>query len=239
MLDTGIYLSALAADSQALADLATDLAAPVPACPQWKVGDLVTHLGGVYSWVHLVLEGNGERPSGSRATPPDDQDRLLAWFLEQRAAVLDGLTTREPDAPAGNCTGLEGTFNVNWWRRRQAMETAIHLVDMQQANGTDRPVAPELAADGVDELLTSFLSRVPLEGATGTLHLHCTDTEGEWVIDFNGDRAVTRREHAKADAAVRGPASDLFLLVWNRRSLDGLEVFGQRETAEVLARVRI
>jgi uncharacterized protein (TIGR03083 family) len=245
MLDTGAHLSALAADSQAFADLATDLDRPVPACPDWKVADLVAHLGAVYSLVRGALTAEGGRPSRSRDQAPAAHDELLPWFLEERRAVLEELTDREPDAPAWNFTGVAGTFHVGWWRRRQAMETAIHLVDLQQANGAVVPVAPELAADGVDEALTELLPRAVgrspglIEGASGTLHLHCTDTDGEWMIDFDGQVPVTRREHAKGDAAVRGPASELFLLVWNRRSLEGLEVFGQRETAEILNRIHV
>jgi hypothetical protein len=40
-----------------------------------------------------------------------------------------------------------------------------------------------------------------------------------------------RREHAKADVAVRGPASALELFLYNRRGPDGLEVFGDEAKA--------
>ncbi|HET6873921.1 MAG TPA: SCP2 sterol-binding domain-containing protein, partial [Acidimicrobiales bacterium] len=135
------------------------------------------------------------------------------------------------------------TFHVGWWRRRQAMETAIHLFDMERAFGEPKPIAPELASDGVDELVGSFLpgylSRKPVAELDGTLHLHCTDVDGEWVLDFREGTVDVRREHAKADAALRGPASDLFLWVWNRVPLDSgaFEVFGRREIAEAFAQV--
>jgi uncharacterized protein (TIGR03083 family) len=244
MFDTGVHLSSLAADSQAFADRATGLDAAVPTCPDWTVGDLVAHLGRIYSWVCLVLDAAGERPTGRRAPAPNERDALVPWFLDQRAAVLDALTSREPGEKAWNFSFDPDTFYVSWWRRRQAMETSIHLYDIQTAAGAPAPIAPELAADGIDEVLTVFLpgatniSADPVEGITGTLHLHCTDTDGEWVVDFNGPAPLARREHAKADAAIRGPASDLFLLVWNRRPLDGLEVFGPRETAEAFSRIK-
>ena len=44
-------------------------------------------------------------------------------------------------------------------------------------------------------------------------------------VRADGASAI-RREHAKADVAVRGPASDLELFLYNRRGSDGLEVFG-------------
>jgi uncharacterized protein (TIGR03083 family) len=244
VLDTGTHLSALAADSQAFADLAGEhLDAPVAACPDWTVADLVGHLGGVYSWVSLIVPAAGDKPDGERAVPPPEPDALIPWFREQRDNVIDALTSREPDAPAW--TFVRSASTVGWWRRRQALETSVHLWDLQNAAGRPAPVAPELAADGVDELLGTFLPgslrRKPDERLEGTFHVHCTDTEGEWVVDFGADGLAVRREHAKADTAVRGPASELFLWLWNRIPLEdaALEVFGRRETAEALAAVRL
>jgi uncharacterized protein (TIGR03083 family) len=243
MLDTGAYLAALSADSQAVADLAGGhLDAPVPGCPDWAVSDLVSHLGGVYSWVWLVMQAGTDKPDKNRDRAPGDRSQLIDWFQGERARAIGALESKEPDQPAWSFVGPR---HVGWWRRRQAMETAIHLYDVEAAAGRPRAVAPELAADGVDEMLTEFLpgwlAHQPVAGLEGTLHLHCTDAEGEWVLDFSGEAVDVRREHAKADTAVRGPASDLFLWVWNRTPLDtpGLEVFGRRETAEAFAEVRL
>ncbi len=52
--------------------------------------------------------------------------------------------------------------------------------------------------------------------ATRTIHLHCTDGEGEWLITRAGDDVVVTREHAKGDVAARGTASDLLLFLWGR-----------------------
>jgi hypothetical protein len=45
------------------------------------------------------------------------------------------------------------------------------------------------------------------------------------------DGTVTR-EHAKGDAALRGPAADLLLALWHRLPLDDLDVVGDRAVAE-------
>ena len=47
------------------------------------------------------------------------------------------------------------------------------------------------------------------------MHVHSTDADGEWLVDFDNGLAVTR-EHAKGDVAVRGPASDLMLVLYGR-----------------------
>ena len=69
----------------------------------------------------------------------------------------------------------------------------------------------------------------------GSVHLHCTDVAGEWLVVDDADGAdVVTREHAKGDAAVRGPAHDLLLVLWRRQPLDAVEVIGDRAVAERL-----
>ena len=68
-----------------------------------------------------------------------------------------------------------------------------------------------------------------------SVYLHCTDTEGEWLIVRDGDDLVVTREHAKGDVAARGSASDLLRFLWGRAAADQLEVFGD---GEALARFR-
>ena len=61
----------------------------------------------------------------------------------------------------------------------------------------------------------------------GTLHVHCTDTDGEWLLTSSGSDLVVTKEHAKADVAARGAASDLALWLW-RRGDAGVEFFGDQ-----------
>jgi uncharacterized protein (TIGR03083 family) len=245
VLDTGVYLSALASDSEAVADLAAGHhERRVPACPDWTVADLLGHLGGVYSWVSLIADAGGERPAVSRDQPPEDRGALVSWFRDQRDAVLDALTRREPTEPAWVFVHPEPA-TIGWWRRRQALETAIHLHDVEQAAGSPGSLQPELASDGVDEVLTEllpgYLARRPVAELQGTLHLHSTDAPGEWYLDFSQPDLEVRREHAKAGTALRGPAEGLFLWAWNRRSAEeaGLEVFGDRTPLDAWPGVRL
>jgi predicted lipid carrier protein YhbT len=60
----------------------------------------------------------------------------------------------------------------------------------------------------------------------GTFHFHATDVSGEWQVEISPGQVEVLRQHAKAPVAVRGPASDLELLIYNRRRAEGLEVFG-------------
>jgi hypothetical protein len=135
---------------------------------------------------------------------------------------------------------------VAWWRRRQALETAVHRWDAQAAvsSGPD-PVEAKLAVDGIEELLVDFLpgmlSARPVEGLKGTFHAHATDTTGEWWLDFDAPGEAARHEHAKADTAVRGPAAGLYLWMLNRQSPEeaALDVFGRAETVSLWQAIKL
>jgi uncharacterized protein (TIGR03083 family) len=206
------------------------LDSPVVTCPGWKVSDVIGHLGGVYSWASAAVASGGERPSG-RQSPPEDPDALLPWFMEMREGLLGEFASHDEGDPAWVFASA-APHTVGWWARRQALETAIHRYDIEKGAGRSiSAVDPALAVEGVDEFLTLFLpirlSHSPVESLRGTFHAHSTDAPGEWSLDF-AEPDLTRREHSKADTAIRGPAAGLFLWAWNRVTPEegGLEAFG-------------
>ncbi len=67
------------------------------------------------------------------------------------------------------------------------------------------------------------------------MHFHCTDGDGEWLARLTDAPVAVTREHAKADVAARGTASDLLLFLYGRAGADALQVFGD---ASLLARWR-
>jgi hypothetical protein len=112
-----------------------------------------------------------------------------------------------------------------------AHELAIHRWDAQGAIGPGacEPIARERAVDGIDEMLDLMPHRftpVTVTGNGETLHLHCTDGDGEWLIRLVPDGFGITREHAKGDVAARGSASDLLLFLYGRVDAGALEVFG-------------
>ena len=88
----------------------------------------------------------------------------------------------------------------------------------------------DLAADGVDEFLSQFYPYTVRGGdhPAASVHLHCTDIEGEWTIAVDGTVTVG---HAKGDTALRGPAGDLLAVIWRREPLASIEVFGDADLA--------
>ena len=104
----------------------------------------------------------------------------------------------------------------------------MHRWDAQNAGGAADAVEPALAADGVDEylgILGAFRGRRFPEA--GSIHLHTTDTPGEWVVRLGPDGIHLTREHAKGDVAVRGPASDVLLVLMGRKTMDTADVLGE------------
>ena len=185
-MDLVEHLAALRREGDLLAEAVarTDLETPIPTCPEWRMRDLVRHMGDVHRWAAAHVAERSTEPIGKAelaevAGPLPEDARLLEWFRKGHARLLHTLETAGQDTQAW--TFLPAPSPVAFWARRQAHE----LVWLDE---------------GIE----------------------------------------VRREHGDADCTVRGPASDLHLLLWNRRTPNGLEVHGDtslldfwRETVQV------
>ena len=238
------YIGALRRQGELLAGAAqrSGLAAAVPSCPGWAVRDLLKHTGYVHRWATGFVAEGLTRPVGESEEEilgqgPADAD-LPGWFREGHAALVRALGTAEPDL---NCWAfLAAPSPLAFWARRQAHETAIHRVDAEQA-AADAPAVPgngtafepTFAADGVDELLMGFLARSIQRGnwagLGGSLAIHADDGTGggaDWLIAGGPEAPCVSRGTGRTDCDVTGPASDLYLMLWNRGPADRLQVTG-------------
>jgi uncharacterized protein (TIGR03083 family) len=237
-----MWLASLRTDAAAFTAAvgqARALAAQVPSCPGWEVGDLIRHLGSVYRWVssHLSAD-NAEAPWGPMrvgADVPDAADSaLLDWFGDQLAVLGTALDGVEADRPAWNWAPQAKV--AGFWHRRMAHETAVHRWDAQLALGLPEPIEAKLAADTVAEVLDTFLPagrRWARTQAEGLVRLMATDVGQEWYIRLRGDGValldndtiLDEHEHpTRATAA--GAASDLALALWGRITFDILSTDG-------------
>jgi uncharacterized protein (TIGR03083 family) len=226
-MDRSAYLSCLRRDAAGLlaaADLGLD--ADVPSCPGWRVERLVGHVGRVYrtmaGWVRT-----GAAPTDVPRPPAGPAVR--EWTAEALDALVSALSA---DTRTGLVRTWAGDQPALFWPRRMAIETAIHRWDAESAHGVAQPIDADLAVDAIDELFDVIMPVRAADALTGegeTLHLHATDVDGEWLVTLTSGRPTVERMHAKGDVAVRGPASDLLLLLWNRgdaASRERLQVFG-------------
>jgi uncharacterized protein (TIGR03083 family) len=233
------YLDHLTQSSQRLADAAGAAGpeADVPTCPGWTVEDLLVHCAGGDQWARGIVE-TGSREGVDRDLSADAPTgaALVDYFRAGARALHDALAATDPTASVWTFAPSDRT--ARFWYRRRAQETTVHRYDAETAAGSPTPVDPELAADGIDEILTVFVPRLTAnfgEVGDATVHIHCTDVDGEWLVACTGGEITVTREHAKGDVAARGTASDLVLYLWGRVPADTLEVFGD---ADLLDRFR-
>ena len=215
------YLSHLSADVERFGAAVRrgPLDAPISGCPNWDLRQLTAHMGVIHRWARHCA-ANGAPPESREHYQPDpelDAGALADWLVRGGETLVGVLRTIDLDGPTWHPFLVAKLGRV--WPRRQAQETSIHRWDAEHATGPTAPIDPELASDGIDEYLDLVMRRLAQrESVTlpaGSLHIHCTDTRGEWLISLDGGFEL-ERAHAKGAAALREPAEALLLRLWNR-----------------------
>ena len=226
------HLDALRRQGELMAAAAgrAGLAAAVPSCPSWQVKDLLRHTGYIHRWAARHIT---ERPRAIIDGPSEaeilrggaaDED-LLGWFRTGHAALVQTLAAADPAVACA--TFMAAPSPLAFWARRQAHETAVHRADAELAASAVPEYPPDFAADGIDELITGFgaAAQVPaaarLRRRWRALRVVAADTGDAWSVEARQGRLQPQRETAAdvADGAactVSGPASGLYLYLWNR-----------------------
>jgi uncharacterized protein (TIGR03083 family) len=233
-MDYADFFPVITAQARALADAAraTPFDARVPSCPEWDVAKLVRHTGTAHRWSSGVVRSRA--PLSHREVDlaiPDDRDGLPDWLEAGAAQLVATLGATDPDEA---CWSWTDDHHVRFWARRMACETVVHRWDGQTAAGAPEPIDGALAVEGIDEHLANlpFVAPDAVAGTGETLHLHCTDRDGEWLLTRTTGGLEVLREHAKGDIALKGPASVLYLLLVGRVPASALEVFGDPEALD-------
>lgn len=239
-MDVAGFVDALAGEGPLMADAvaAAGPDAPVPTCPDWTVRELVHHTGGVHRWAATTVRTASPEPVDGDlgrlvgGWPADDG--LVDWFLEGHAGLVDALRSAPADV---RCyTFLAAPSPLAMWSRRQLHETTIHRVDAESAAGRRTDPRVDVAADGIDELLTAFVTRPSSRfrlDPPRTIAVEATDagpgSGSGWTMTVSPDPIATeRRADPGADVVVRGRAADLYLWLWNRAGTEALDVAGDR-----------
>jgi uncharacterized protein (TIGR03083 family) len=205
-----------------------DLERPVPTCPGWTFRQLATHVGRGHRWAAQIVATRAITPIPMREVAdgklPSDPAQHAPWLNAGADQVIDAVTAAGSDV----VWTLSGLGPASFWARRRAHEAAVHL-------------APDVAADAVDEWLTRIAASTggttdparDLRGDGQSLHVHATDPglsgTGEWLVTRTPSGVTVARGHGKADVAVRGPAVGLLLVLTRRLppSAPGIEVLGE------------
>jgi uncharacterized protein (TIGR03083 family) len=212
-----------------------DRSARVPCCPDWSIDDLIWHLLEVHWFWATIVEERITAEDGLDLLERPERPETGALVDHGRAQVDRLLRVLAAADPALHVWTWSQQEDVAFIRRHQVQEAAVHRWDMQSAAGqAPDPIEPAVAADSIDEFLTHSLPYALREGdLTGSVHLHCTDTDGEWIVQPGG---AVEAVHAKGDVALRATASDLLLALYQRIPLDQLDVVGDATVAEDFVR---
>lgn len=240
-METAAFIEALRADGELMADVADRVGwgAEVPTCPEWRMRDLVGHMGAVHRWAAGFVAGATE-PKALEGFPADEY--LSEWFREGHRALVEGLTTAPADRECW--TFLAAPSPIAFWARRQAHETAMHRVDAESALGLGpfASIGRELALDGIDELVSGFHTRANSRVRSDTpctLRIRAVDGPqgGDWLLRLSQEPPeVDRTATGTADCTVSGPAEALYLALWNRSGYEELEVSGDPSLLELWQR---
>jgi uncharacterized protein (TIGR03083 family) len=232
------WLAALRADSPALQDAVAQAGpdAAVAGCPDWTVADLVAHVTGVLHWVREAV------PRGVTTAPePRDQtitridwDAALDGLRRELLGTIETLEALDADFPAWNWAPQ--AKQAGFWHRRMAHEISVHRWDAETAAGRPTPIETKLAADGISEVLDTWLPAGRRKGPTdlhGVVHLVAGDAGHEWFVRLRGAGVAlldtftlldTDDHHARAQATAT--ASDLLLALMGRQRTDRLVITG-------------
>jgi uncharacterized protein (TIGR03083 family) len=235
-----------------------DLSVIVPTCPDWTLTQLVRHIGGNFRALETAVRTSTAVVDPGRQIPEvagpggDDPAELDAWLAEGAARCADTLRRAGPAAVAQVWVFQQPTA---FWARRAALDLVVHRADAAGTVNADYTVAPEMAADAIDELLelmsdpqvaASSPRLAELRGPGKSIHLHATDTEAglaaEWLVELGTDGFTWRRGHEKATVALRGPLADVLLVFYRRLPADSerVEVLGEAALLDFwLDRVRL
>jgi uncharacterized protein (TIGR03083 family) len=203
------------------AAVAAGIGAPVPTCADWKVRDLLSHVGGVHRWATVYVRTGRAGPTTDDEDAeffvqvPDDE--VVDWYREGHARLVEALSAAEPAMTSW--TFLTAPSPLAFWARRQAHETSIHCVDAEASAGMASEFPVDFAIDGIDELLNGFFARPGgrlVAESPMALGVRPIDDKAGWTVHIRPDGRTVSPGISDADCVITGPARDLYLVLWNR-----------------------
>jgi uncharacterized protein (TIGR03083 family) len=205
----------------------------VPTCPEWTVRDLVTHVGTGHRYATGVIgqAATGPVPYELREAPARP-DAWADWLADGARRLTAAVRERGFDSRVW--TFVPAHQSPGFWLRRMVHDEIVHRFDLEP----DGELAPDLAADGMADLLAVFAAAAgpdsanprwrQLTGAGETLLFRATDTAGRWHVTLSPAGPAWRPVEAPADVVCAAPVLDLLLILNRRRTPAADAVHGDR-----------
>lgn len=201
-----------------------DPAGRVPWSDRWTVGTVARHVAGTHHVVAGIIAGRPTADFGlfsSLESPEKNDPSFPDWFMHGTEAMCEQMERTPADDACWNWFE-GGSGRVGFWPRRMAQECIVHRWDAQMGErGIADPIAPDLAADGIDEFLDVFVAvgRAQSGAAAGpTVRVESADTGDLWIVELPAGGRVVSHDDREAGARLRGNAADVLLLLWGRFS---------------------
>ena len=201
--------------------------APVPTCPQWRVDDLLAHVGMVHRWAEHLVRVRAPMRISVRDMDLSRGPVDARWLAEGLSSLV---TTLRASDPADEMWAWGADQHVAFWARRQLHETLVHRLDLEGATGRRGEVDPEVGADAIDEFLVNlgpaarFSPDVRRLVGTGEVLTFATDEGPRWSVRLDaGGFSVLDKDaagaSATATATLSGPTAQMLEVLTRRRDL--------------------
>ncbi len=214
----------LYAQTTAFADAVAGLdpSATVPTCPEWRVRDLVAHIGQAPRWAAEIVrtnEFNGY--PDPRDADPGPQDRWRDWLVAGAREVDQAVA--ETDAVAWTPVGPRPAA---FWLRRMLCDLTVHHADAALTAGRPYVIPSELAEETITEGLELFEAAQAPPGNGETLHLNAIEGPAPWRITRTPAGVTVARSGVEADVEVAGAVTELLLVFTRRAPVSSIKVRG-------------
>ena len=209
------YATELISETTRLAGAVTrqDPGARVAACPEWTVRDLVTHVGTGHRLASGIIEERRDSPAPYELIDaPASPGEWTGWLTSGARRLTAAVDAHGFDRPVWTWQPKHQT--AGFWLRRMLHDEIVHRMDAAPETAGD--LAPDLAADGVADVLLCYERIGRVDGDGETLRFAATDTGDAWHVTLTPDGIAWEPGGRPADVTVSAPVAVL-LMVLNRR----------------------
>ena len=206
--------------------------AEVVTCPTWDGRALIAHQAMVHRWAAANLRGEDASAVPNQTEIRESVEDLGTYFRDGVDSLVSALREASDDVEALVFLN-DAPPPRQFWARRQAHETTIHMVDALSAklgqvpSATEAAIDFDVAVDGIDELLCGFFTRGKskiFEGSEYDVDVVPTDSDRRWTVHVAERMTATAESAGDAHVRIAGPADAIYLALWNRG--DEVEVTG-------------
>jgi uncharacterized protein (TIGR03083 family) len=237
LIDYGRMLDVIGIEGElmltmASATLPSAAQAEVPGCPDVTVAETLRHVGSEHRMTRLWVR-DGRRPQQWQRSPSDGD--LVGFVRIGLGELLAELARHDPAEACDTWWPEDRTHG--FWRRRMVHETTVHRVDVEAAaGGPVHAIDPEVALDGIDELLFLWfghrLGELRVSSPQqGTVALSAGDRR--WLAIFEPGRSTALRveeaAECTADATVSGEPMEVYLWSWGRLPDQSVRISGDQD----------